>query len=255
MCSSDLTHAHLDFSDFDTDRDDVLLRAQEKGVGLIINVSSNLKGCRRSLELARQYECVYASVGIHPHDVNKVDESVFEQVKGLASLNKVVAIGEVGLDFYRNLSPEDVQRNFFRKFIELSVALGLPLIIHSRAAEEETLKILNDFSGKIRGVLHCFSGSGLFLAQCVKLGFYISFTCNVTYKKSDVLRGLIKDVPLERLLLETDCPYLSPEGFRGKRNEPSNVRFLAEFIAELRKCSIEEIAAQTTENAKRLFKF
>lgn len=248
------THAHLDFSDFDRDRDDVIRSAKENEVGLILNVSSSLSGCRRSLELAHRYECIYASVGIHPHEVKEIEDSVFEQVKGSLSFKKVVAVGEVGLDFYRNFSPENIQKYFFRKFIEVSVTFGLPLIIHSRAAEEETLKILNDFSGKIRGVIHCFSGSGFFLERCLKLGLYISFTCNVTYKKSDRLRGLIREIPLDRLLLETDCPYLSPEGGRGKRNEPANIRILAEFIAALRKCAVEEIAVKTTENAKKLFK-
>src|SRR3989338_11662923 len=249
------THAHLDFSDFDNDREDVLKRAQEKGIERIINVSSSISGCARSLELAHRYESIYTSIGVHPHDVKEIDDKAFKQIESLAHSEKVIAIGEVGLDFYRNLSPEDIQRNFFRKFIELSVALGLPLIIHSRAAEEETLKILNDFSGKIQGVIHCFSGSKNFLEECLHLGLPISVTCNITYKKSGSLRELVRYIPPERLLLETDCPYLAPEGFRGKRNEPSNVRLLAECIAELRKCSIEEIAAQTTENAKRLFKF
>lgn len=248
------THAHLDFSDFDTDREDVLKRAQEKGVERIINVSSSIQGCNRSLELARRYDGIYASIGVHPHDVKEIDDKVFKQIESLAYGEKVIAIGEVGLDFYRNLSPENIQREFFKKFIALSTFSGLPLIIHSRAAEGETVEILKGASGKLEGVVHCFSGSSDFLEACLRLGLFISFTCNVTYKKSDTLRELVCRVPLERLLLETDCPYLSPEGFRGKRNEPSNVRLLAEFIAGLRKCSIEEIAAQTTENVKRLFK-
>ncbi len=248
------THAHLDFSDFNSDRDGVIKRAQENGVGLIVNVSSSLEGCVRSLELARLYQCVYASVGIHPHDVKDVDESVFKKVSEWAKRERVVAIGEVGLDFYRNLSPENIQKNFFRRFIEISIASELPLIIHSRQAEEDTLTILNDFSAKLQGVIHCFSGGRVFLEKCLGLGLYVSFTCNVTYKKSDALRDLIKEVPLDRLLLETDCPYLSPEGLRGKRNEPANVRLLAGFIAELRNCSVEKIGQATTENAKKLFK-
>jgi len=267
------THAHLDLPDFDPDREEVIRRSQEEGINSIINVGSSLKGCFAAVDLARRYENIYASVGIHPHSSGEIDDNGFEQLKSVllvsplragpapASIGgaragrakKVVAIGEVGLDFYRNLSPVDTQKKLFRKFVDLSITENLPLILHSRQAEEETLGILKEKAGKLKGVLHCFSGSRDFLRSCLDLGLYISFTCNITYKKSDNLRELVKLVPEDRLLLETDCPYLSPEGMRGKRNEPVNVKLLAKAIAELRKCSIEAIAKSTTENAGRLF--
>lgn len=248
------THAHLDFSDFDNDRDDILKRAKAEGLEAIINVSSSLEGCKRSLDLASRYENIYATIGIHPHDIKELDNERFSFVQGLLKSKKVVAIGEVGLDFYRNLSPQDLQKEYFIKFIGLSGQSGLPLVIHSRSAEDDTLKILKAAPSALQGVVHCFSGSKGFLDACLALGLYISFTCNITYKKSEDLRDLVRYVPIDRVLLETDCPYLSPEGSRGKRNEPANVKILAEFIAGLRNCSIEEVAQRTTENAKRLFK-
>lgn len=249
------THAHLDSSDFDGDREEVINRARAQGVTRVINVSSSIAGCLRSLELAGRYEGIYASIGVHPHEVKEIDQKAFGRIEGLVHSPKVIAIGEVGLDFYRNLSPEGIQREFFKKFIDLSIACDLPLIIHSRGAEAETLAILKNSSAPLKGVVHCFSGSRGFLEECLALGLYISFTGNITYKKSDSLRELVKYITLDRLLLETDCPYLSPEGLRGKRNEPANVRPLAEFIARLRNCSVEEAAIKTTENAMRLFAF
>lgn len=247
-------HAHLDFPDFDNDRDQVIRRAQEDGIETIINVSSSLKGCRAALDLAKRYDIVYASVGIHPHDAKEINQDTFNKIEGLVASQKVVAIGEVGLDLYRNLSPADIQKEVFLRFMKLSLSSCLPLIIHSRQAESDTLEILKkNTKGNLKGVVHCFSGSLDFLKDCLALGLYISFTCNITYKKSDNLRELVKSVPVDRLLLETDCPYLAPEGMRGERNEPVNVKVLARKIAELRNCSIEEIAAKTTENAKRLF--
>ena len=248
------THAHLDFPDFDNDREGLISRLQEEGISAIINVGSTLRGCLAAIDLASQYEFIYAAVGIHPHHAKEIDTNGFERVKSLLKAKKVVAIGEVGLDFYRNLSPADIQKELFRQFIDLSILSNLPLIIHSRQAEKETLEILEgNSSGKPKGVLHCFSGSEDFLKSCLGLGLYISFTCNITYKKSGHLRDVVKLVPLERLLLETDCPYLSPEGLRGKRNEPKNVKILAQFVADLRGCSIEDIAKSTTGNAQELF--
>lgn len=248
------THAHLDFPDFDADREEVIRRSQEEGINSIINVGSSQKGCFAAVDLASRYENIYASVGIHPHCAGEIDSSGFEQLKSLLTLKKVVAIGEVGLDFYRNLSPVDTQKELFRKFVDLSITANLPLIIHSRQAESATLEILKENTNRnLKGVVHCFSGSADFLKDCLDLGLHISFTCNITYKKSDNLRELVRLVPEDRLLLETDCPYLSPEGMRGKRNEPANVKLLAKAIAELRNCSIEALAKSTTGNARRLF--
>ncbi len=248
------THAHLDFPDFKQDMDDVIHRAKDADIGYIINVASSFAGCQASLALAERYEMLYTSIGIHPHDVREINEENFKQLKSWLGEKKVVAIGEVGLDFYRNLSPQETQKEYFTKFIDLSVSSGLPLIIHSRQADSETLEILKNTAAKLSGVVHCFSGSKEFLDSCLDLGLYISFTCNITYKKAESLRELAAQVPLERLLLETDCPFLPPEGLRGKRNEPINVIVLAELLAKIRNSSVESIAAATTANAKRLFK-
>lgn len=250
------THAHLDFPDFDSDRDSLINRLPEDGIEAVISVGSSLKGSVASVGLAKKYPPVYASVGVHPHDANNINADTFNKIKELAGAEKVVAIGEVGLDFYRLLSPVEAQKEAFVKFIELSQSFRLPLIIHSRQAEQETIEILKkNTKGNLKGVVHCFSGSRDFLKSCLDLGLYISFTCNITYKKSDNLRELIKSVPFDRMLLETDCPYLSPEGMRGKRNEPANVKVLAQIVAQLRGCAIEEVASQTCENAKSLFNF
>ena len=168
----------------------------------------------------------------------------------------MIAVGEVGLDYYRNLSSPDRQRELFSRFIGLSLDSQLPLIIHSRDAETDTIDILKSRAAgaALKGVIHCFSGSRNFCQECLDLGLSISFTCNVTYKKSEASREVVKYVPSDRLLLETDCPYLSPEGLRGKRNEPANIRLLAQFIADLRSCSFEEIAKNTTDNAIKLFR-
>src|SRR3989338_8767658 len=227
------THAHLDFPDFDPQRQEVIARAAQAGVKYIINVSSDLRGCAASLELARNYENIFAAIGIHPHSAADIREEDFQRIPGFLKNKKVIAIGEVGLDYYRNLSPPDKQRDLFYRFIGLSLETQLPLIIHSREAEADTIALLKTAAGEnIKGVVHCFSGSQDFCRQCLELGLYISFTCNITYKKSDALRELVKYVPSDKLLLETDCPYLSPEGLRGKRNEPANVRLLAQFIAD-----------------------
>ncbi len=248
------SHAHLDFDDFDVDRDVVIERAKDNGLEYIINVSSSFSGCQRSLALAQKYDFIYTSIGIHPHDVEEINPEILTQVEGFLKEKKVVAVGEVGLDFYRDLSPRELQREYFVQFIHLSKKYALPLIIHSRASDAKTLEILKqEANSTLKGVVHCFSGSEEFLKGCLGLGFYISFTANITYRKSDNLRDLARKLPLERLLLETDSPYLSPEGLRGKRNEPGNVLHLAEFLAGIRGDSVEEIAEKTTENAKRLF--
>lgn len=250
------THSHLDFPDFDSDRDSLINRLPQDGIEAVISVGSNLKGSVASLELAKKYSSVYASVGVHPHDAKEINADTFNKIKEMSGAEKVVAIGEVGLDFYRLLSPVEAQKEAFVKFIELSQSCGLPLIIHSRQAEKETIEILKENTkGNLRGVVHCFSGGRDFLKSCLDLGLYISFTCNITYKKSDTLRELVKFSPLGRMLLETDCPYLAPEGMRGERNEPANVKILAQIIARLRGCSIEEVAQNTSENAKTLFGF
>ncbi len=246
------THCHLDFPEFDPDRDEVIKRAQESGVKYIVNVGSDLVESGRSVELAKLNEHLYAAVGIHPHEADKFLPEHIDVVRQLAKKDKVVAIGEIGLDYFKNFSKPENQRPMFVEFLKLAKELNLPVILHTREAAEDTLKIIKDFL-PLKAVVHCFSGDESFLKECLDLGFYISFTCNITYKKADKLRQVLKIVPLERLMLETDCPYLSPEGFRGKRNEPFQVRLLAEEVARLRGVTLEQIAENTTKNALKFF--
>jgi len=246
------THCHLDFQQFDADRELVIRRAKDNGVSHIINVGSTLESSRKSLELAKKYDFIYAAVGIHPHDADKFTDESEAEIRRLAKEKKVVAIGEIGLDYYKNYSEHSNQESLFKKLLKVALDFDLPLIVHSRQAQEETLKILQENTPR-KVVLHCFSGDQDFLDKCLGMGFFISFTCNITYKKAENLRKLVKGAPLERIFLETDAPYLSPEGLRGKRNEPLNVRFVVEQVAAIKGRSIKEIADITTDSAKKFF--
>jgi TatD DNase family protein len=246
------THCHLDFPEFDNDRKEVVDRAQAAGIGYIINIGSSLAGSKRSVELSKEFACVYAAVGIHPHEADKVSHQVLEEIKVLARNDKVVAIGEIGLDYYKGYSAQENQKPLFLSLLKLAKEFDLPLVIHTRSAQADTLKMVNDFL-PLKGVVHCFSGDSLFLKECLDMGLMISFTCNVTYKKAENLRNMIKNVPLERLMLETDAPFLAPEGLLGRLNEPAFVKNLCEEIARILRADKEEIAGITTKNAKDFF--
>ena len=246
------THCHLDFPEFDQDRDRVIQRSRDSGIDYIINIGSSLSGSQKSCELAQKYDFIYAACGIHPHDADKADEKMLDSLRLIAKKDKIVAIGETGLDYYRNYSRPENQMSLFISLVKLAKEIGLPLVIHSRAAQEDILKVLKS-SLPLRAVIHCFSGDEDFLKNCLDLGFFISFTCNLTYKKAENLRNLAKVTPLERLMLETDAPFLSPEGLRGKRNEPLYVKNLAQEISRIKEVSLEEVAGITTENAKKFF--
>jgi len=248
------THCHLDFPEFASDLDDVLSRAENAGVKYIINVASSLKGSVKSAELALKYPQIFATAGVHPHHADSVGEECIRKIENIAEKNKkVVAIGEVGLDYYRNISSKENQINCFISFIGLSKRLGLPLVIHAREAAKETFDVLKKEKGSVKGVFHCFSMGKDFIKEVLDLGFYISFTCNVTFDNAHKLRDAVKSVPIERLLLETDAPFLAPQKFRGKRNEPAYLVYLVETLSGIfgmPKGKIEDI---TTENARRLF--
>ncbi|MBU3959092.1 MAG: TatD family hydrolase [Candidatus Omnitrophica bacterium] len=246
------THCHLDFPEFDVDREEVIQRARDNGISYIINIGSSLQGSRRSLELSAKYDFIYAACGIHPHEADRVSNKIHSELAELAKKNKVVAIGETGLDYYKNYSKAENQKELFSSLVKLAKELDLPLVIHNRQANEDTLSILKK-EQPVRAVVHCFSGDGQFLKECLELGFFISYTCNITYKKAQGLRGLVKITPLDRLLLETDAPFLPPEEFRGRRNEPLYVRHLAQAIAGIKEISMEEVAVATNENAKSFF--
>ena len=246
------SHAHLEMKEFDFDREEVIKRARQAGVDFIVTVGTNLALSRKAVELAEKYENIYATVGIHPHDVVNTDNKTFDALLELAHRKKVVAYGEIGLDFFRNISPQEKQLDLFGRQLELAKELQLPVIIHDRDAHEQTLRIVSA-SGVRRGVFHCFSGDYNMAKQCIDLGFYISVPGVVTYDKAKTIQDVARRVPLSSLLLETDAPYLAPIPHRGKRNEPSFIIHTAKKVAELKSVSLEEVAEATTKNAKSLF--
>ena len=249
------THAHIDGRDFIPDFDAVLSRARDAGLTRILTVGADLESSIAAAALAADHEQIFAAVGIHPHDAARITEKCYDVVRDLALGNrKVVAIGEIGLDFYRDRSPRDVQEQVFRRFIQLAREVSLPVIIHDRDAHDRVMAILREEqAGEVGGVLHCFSGDLEMARQCVEMGFYISIPGTVTYANNEKLRDVVRGVRMEHLLLETDCPYLSPVPFRGKRNEPAHVRITAEKVAELKGLSLEDVGRITTLNAGRLF--
>lgn len=247
------THAHLDFPEFDRDRDDVIRRAHEAGVTTLINVGVDLRSSRASVQLAERFPGLYAAVGIHPHDAKTATQSALTELRTLASHPKVVAIGEIGLDFYRDHSPREVQRTLFRQLLELAKELRLPVVIHARDAWEEVLAIVREVMGKRgQGVFHCFPAGVEGARQVLEMGYYVSFTGVVTFKNARAA-AVLAEVPLDRLLLETDCPFMAPEPHRGKRNEPAYVQLVAQKAAAVLGVPVAQVAQVTTGNARRLF--
>ena len=247
------SHAHLEMDEFDGDREAVIRRAQESGVDCIVTVGLNLEDSRKAVALAERYSFIYASVGVHPHDVKSIDETTYDLLGELSKSDKVVAYGEIGLDFFRNLSPRDLQIRRFGEQLELAAELDLPVIIHDRDAHRETVEMLKGRGEGRGGVIHCFSGDYDMAAKCLDMGFYISIPGTVTYKKSDTLRDIVRKLPIDRLLVETDCPFLSPEPKRGKRNEPAYVAHTARRIAQIKGIPFEEVERITSRNARDVF--
>lgn len=252
------SHCHIDGEQFDEDRDEVVRRAREAGVVAMLNIGTgdpHSDDFRRAVAVAERYDNVYASVGVHPHDAKLYDDAAEAHLTDLAKSEKVIAWGEIGLDYYYDHSPRDVQRDVFRRQIRTAKELNLPIIIHSRDADDETVEILTEecsYEG-FRGIMHCFGGTAAMAEDLMKIGFMISFAGNVTFKKAENLRDAARVVPLDRLLIETDCPFLTPVPFRGKRNEPSFVVLTAQFLAELYSIDVESLAAATTANFLRIF--
>ncbi len=248
------SHAHLEMKEFDSDREEVIKRAGNEGVDFIVTVGINLKLSQKAVALAGQYENIYATVGVHPHDVAHTDEFTWGSLKELVNTNReiIVAYGEIGLDFFRNISPEKKQIEAFGRQLELARELNLPVVIHDRDAHEQTLKIVKS-SGVRRGVFHCFSGDYEMAGKCIDLGFYISVPGVVTFDKAKTIQDVVQRLPLSSMLLETDAPYLAPVPHRGKRNEPSFIVNTAKKVAEIKKIPWEEVAQTTACNAMNLF--
>jgi TatD DNase family protein len=253
------SHCHIAGPEYDADREEVIARARDAGVTTILNVGTGDPHSgvfERAVALAEQHRGVYCAIGVHPHDAKLFDVAAERRLIDLAKQSsRVVAWGEIGLDYHYDHSPRDVQRDVFRRQIAIARELNLPVVIHSREADEDTIAILREaLAGYGRaGVMHCFGGSLQMAEQAIELGFFISFAGNLTFKKADDLRAIAQKLPLERLLVETDCPYLTPVPFRGKRNEPARVVETAKFLAELKDVALEEVGRVTTENFATLF--
>lgn len=248
------SHAHLDMREFNKDRNDVMQRADDCGIEHIITVGIDVESCRSAMRLSDEFGPVYATVGIHPHHVKEIDDASYDLLRAFARHKKVCALGEIGLDFFRNISPQDVQKKRFRELLALAREVKLPVVVHDRDAHDETLAILKEERAfEVGGVLHCFSGDYRMAAQCFDMGFYISIPGTITFRNAHTLQEVVRRSPLERMLIETDAPFLTPVPFRGKRNEPSYVRFVADSIAQLKGIDAKEVALVTTRNAQSLF--
>ena len=247
------THAHYDDGQFDEDREELLRSMADKGVGTIVNVSASLKSCRRVVNMVQDYPFMYAAVGVHPDEVGELDEESFVQVREQAKREKVVAIGEIGLDYYWDHESHDIQKKWFIRQLELAGELGLPVLIHSREAAADTMEIMKEYARGLTGVIHCYSYSEEMAEEYVKMGFYIGVGGVVTFKNARKLKRTVERIPLASIVLETDCPYLAPEPFRGKRNQSAYIRFVAGEVAKIKGITCEEVIARTEENGKRLY--
>lgn len=248
------SHAHYDDDSFDEDREQVINEIKENGVIGVLNCGASLEGARKSFELAHEYDFFYAAVGIHPEYADKVDDKVINELKEMASDDKVRAIGEIGLDYYYDENPErEIQKSAFRSQMQLAQELNLPVVIHDRDAHEDTLNIMKEFP-EVTGVVHCFSGSVEFARECLKQGYYLGFTGVLTFKNAKKIIEVAKEVPMNKFLLETDCPYMAPTPFRGKRNKSDYIKYIIEQMAKVKSVSEDEIANQNIENIKDLLK-
>ena len=247
------THAHLNDPAFDEDREALMAGLADKGIGLVMNAGCSLESSRDIIRMAERYPWLYASVGSHPDSADEVNEEVIEEYRKLCCHEKVKAIGEIGLDYYYEDIPREIQKKAFRMQIALAQELDMPVIIHEREAHDDGMRIVKEFP-KVKGVFHCYSGSAEMARQLVNMGWYIGFTGVLTFKNARKAVETAASVPLERIVLETDCPFMAPEPFRGKRNDPGYLPKMAEKLAEIRGISVEEAIAVTTENAKRLYR-
>lgn len=249
------THMHVNDKRFNSDREGVIRAAREAGVSYMLNVSYDERSIAHSVSLAEKYAFIYAAVGIHPHYVKDAAESVLDKIEEEYKKEKVVAIGEIGLDFYRDLSPREMQKEWFIKQIHLAKKLKAPIIVHNRDSNDVSTDIIkSENAGEYGGIIHSFSGDKAMLKAILEAGMHISISGPVTYGNSSRLRDIVKAAPIDRILIETDCPYLTPEPFRGRRNEPQYVKFVAEEIAAVKGMDFDEVADITTRNALKLFK-
>lgn len=246
------THTHLDDRKFDEDRDTLIPSLKNDGISLLVNIGADMKSSEESVKLAEKYDFIYASVGVHPCDTENLTDEDILTLEKLAQHEKVVAIGEIGLDYYWNEPEREIQKEWFKKQLMLAKKLNMPYIVHDRDAHADVLEIIKE-SGYTNGVMHCFSGSAEMAKEVIKMGMYVSLSGTVTFKNAKKAQEVASVVPLDKLLIETDSPYLTPEPFRGKRNNSALVKYTAEKIAEIRGLSFEEVARITMENGKRFY--
>ena len=248
------SHAHYDDEAFDKDRDRLLSTLEEQGVGCIVNVGASFQGAKDSVELSMRYPHVYAAVGVHPDHVGELDEAKMQQLREMCAMKKTVAVGEIGLDYYWDKESHELQKEWFERQMELAKEVDLPIIVHSREAAQDTFDLIkSEHAGTTGGVIHCFSGSKEMAKEYIKMGYYIGFTGTMVFPKSTKLKRIAAELPIDRILIETDCPYLTPPPYRGKRNEPAYVQYVADEIARLRGMTTEEVRQITLENGKRIF--
>lgn len=249
------SHAHLEMPEFKRDLEEVIQRARESGVDYLFTVGTEKKDWKRALEIASSYPKIYAILGVHPHNTKEIDDRTYPILRELCKNQKVVAYGEIGLDFFRNLSSPEVQVKRFREQIALAKELQLPVVVHDRDAHQETLDILkSERAEEWGGIIHCFSGDYRMAKECIDLGFYISIPGTVTFRNAGAFQEMVRKLPLDSLLVETDAPFLTPVPLRGKRNEPSFVRYTAQKIADLKRIPFENVAETTSANALRVFR-
>ena len=248
------THAHYDDEQFDADREELLNSMAEQGVGTIVNVSASYPSCEQVTEMVQKYPFMYAAVGVHPDHVGELNEETFVRMKKLFANDKVIAVGEIGLDYYWDNESHDLQKAWFIRQLELARELDLPVLIHSREAAADTMDIMKEHAEGISGVIHCYSYSKEMAREYVKMGFYIGVGGVVTFKNARKLKETVVEIPLTSIVLETDCPYLAPEPNRGKRNNSAYIRYVAEEIAKIKGITYEEVVAQPEENARKMYR-
>lgn len=248
------SHSHIDDEKFDIDREEVISLFDENKIDFIVDPASDVKSSEKIVEIVKKFSRVYGAVGIHPHEVEDITDDDLKKIYNLSFSNKIVAIGEIGLDYYYDNSPREKQKEIFRKQLEIAKKRNLPVIIHTREAMQDTFDILSEFKGDITGVMHCYTGSFEMAEKFINLGFYISISGVVTFKNATNVREMAKKIPLDNLLIETDSPYLTPEPNRGKRNESKFVWLVAQKLSELKNIEINNLIYNTNSNARNLFK-
>ena len=249
------THAHYDDERFDEDRDALLASMKEAGIGNIVNIGANMASSQRSLDLAGEYDFMYAAVGVHPSDCAELDEEKIEHLKGMSSFPKCVAIGEIGLDYYWPEPDHELQKKWFKRQIALAREVGLPIVVHSRDAAADTVELLkSENAGELGGVVHCFSYSKEIAEECVRMGFYIGIGGVLTFKNGRRMKEVAETIPLDNIILETDCPYLAPEPFRGKRNSSLYLPYVVSAMAQIKGITEEEVIKITEDNARKMYR-